>query len=242
MDRFVLKKNKKDGRIKYMKIVAVDICGTLYSCNTTFSYLNWKYKDNNKWKCFRRLMRCMIWKILNAISVKCLNIDITRRVAISFLKGERRSEIYSDVEHFYQEVLVYRQNEEIIKKVNAFNNLEEYDVVLVSATLDCIAEVVAGHLGIKKYYASELAYLENMCEGRIVTDYLSKKNMLFLGKHKPFVVITDDLSDKNIIDLSVEAIVVAYPSKLKKWMTLKTSCSHVIIIKHNNQMEFIANE
>ena len=104
-------------------------------------------------------------------------------------------------------------------------------VVLVSATLDIIAEVVAYQFRLSEWHASRLVYDEKgICLGRLATDLLAGKHVFLecIGITIPYeLTVTDNISDCDLLRHSDACIIVSKPRNISRW--------HRIIRKENFQ-------
>lgn len=204
-------------------IVLVDICGTLYDSNTTFDFLDFSIKEK-KYIYFRKLSKSFFWKLFNKISFRLLHIDITRTIAVSFLKGMSTEVLALKMEIFYNERLFLLKQNEVLDIVKNYIS-EGKRVVLVSATLDFISRKISDEMNIKEFYSTTLNYYDGICQGSIKNDLLSNK-LKFLklqGISNDFnVSITDNFSDMDLIKVSEKSIIISKVKNLPRWeSTLK---------------------
>lgn len=200
-------------------IFIVDVCGTLYRSNTTFDFLDF-YFHSKRWHRVLRLFRQVkLLAVLNAVAFKLLNKDLLRMWAVSHLKGYRQSELADMAERFHKEFLLHRENDVVLDIVRREKSSGRH-IVIVSATLDCIADAVGKEIGADEVFSSRLAYDSGICKGRLSEDLLACK-LHFLSKRNilpPFWgVVTDNYSDKDIIMESQNAYLVQYVGKRDRW-------------------------
>lgn len=203
-----------------MDIVIIDICGTIFNSNTTFDFLDFHFKENAGYKCFRRISKMIIWRLLNKCSVSLLGIDITRKIAVKSLKGLPKNQLKKFARDFYDSFLSFRIQQEVINEICALNTGKNR-VIIVSATLDFIAEEVAKRMDIHEYYSTTLKYgLDGKCSGIIEDDLLgSKLNFLKKQQINPpyYSVITDNLSDMDLILNSFQSIIITTSKTRNIW-------------------------
>lgn len=105
-------------------------------------------------------------------------------------------------------------------------------IILASATFDFIADVVANRLEIPIYFGTELAYdNQGIFKGKILKDRLGHKYQALndMGLKSPFYkVITDNITDMDIINCSKTVDLIIYPWTEKKWSKRKSSIKAVI--------------
>lgn len=198
-------------------MVLVDICGTLYQSNTTFDFLDF-YLRTPSYRRFRRISKTVCWRALNRMFLCGFGYDLTRHVALSFLKGKTSEELGQAAARFFDEFLWYKENREVTGHVASLQ--KKYTVLLVSATLDFIAATIAARLGIERFYASQLAYRQGVCRGYLRTDLLCDKAAVMRreGILPPYEwVITDNLSDLALVREARRAWVITYPPTRRRW-------------------------
>lgn len=65
-----------------------DICGTIFKSNTTFDFLTfWLSPRSKYYSSFDKIRKTFIWKVINKITRTYFHVDITRVIALRFLKG-----------------------------------------------------------------------------------------------------------------------------------------------------------
>ena len=170
-----------------------DICWTLFYSNTTYDFLHIK----GSW-----------W---NSLLFKLFGIDLARKRGTRKLKGYTREELLAQAETFYRDYLEPRKIKPVWDLVSQTKN----DIILVSGTLDIIAEVVAKHIGAKAFYATELEFKDGVCTGRYRDFLLRKKELLKTGRLKPHTVITDNLTDIDLIRHATDATIVTYNNRAR---------------------------
>ena len=201
-------------------IVLVDICGTLFKSNTTFDFLYYIFSERRSYLLYRRLYLSITWKLLNRVLLVLFGIDLTRLIALHFLEGFSRDELIRKAEKFYDETLRRRENREVLEAVKGECADSNKRVILLSATIDVMAEVIASKIGCKEYYSTLLEYKDNICTGRMRKDLLGKKvqEVKRLGMEQQIdTVYTDDLSDIPVLALARNKNIVVYPKYKDKW-------------------------
>ena len=178
----------------------VDICWTLFYSNTTFDFLEFAVGHKPK-----------VWRIANLIIYKLSGYDIARKRGIKKLKGYTREQLLDLAEQFYQQFLVPRRIEPV------WQQLQDKNIILVSGTLDIIAETVAKHINAKAFYATELIFRDGVCTGEFKDFLLTKK--IILPKYQSFDIITDNLTDIDLILHAHKATVVLYNNK-QRWLRI----------------------
>lgn len=200
----------------------VDICWTLFYSNTTFDFLDYLIQEPSYLR-LRKLHKLRFFYLLNLLIFKTFNIDIHRTLAIRYLKGMSKDFIYQQVENFYNEVLSKKRIESV------WNCLPKENIILISATLAPIAEVVAEHLGAwVDFCASTLEFQNGICTGRLTNDLLGKKQAA-INAYTNFAIITDNTSDAPLVLAAQHATIIVY-NNLKRWNKLLHNKNNITFI------------
>jgi len=204
-----------------------DVCGTLYSVNTTFAFIIFYHKHNGNYTywLYSKIMTSKLGKLLAMIFRFS-----SRKKLLNTLKGVSKTDLYLVSEFFYDEVLLKNQNLKIFSMFEKFDNK-----ILLSASIDPVIKVIASRLNCN-YYSSRLKYDNTECIG--VLDFDLKGNKASCIKTNIINVVTDNLDDTDIIKLAQESFLVA-PSikRMKKWQELqknelKNLNTKIIFIKY----------
>lgn len=201
------------------KIYLFDICGTLYNSNTTFDFLSYLLGEKKTYCLFDRFRSFWIWRGFNRLSRKILHKDITRMLALRYLKGYTREELLHAANAFYHEILIPKQNDSIIANLKSFLLNPENEVIIVSATIDVIAEIISQHLLCKKWYSSQLLFENGVCKGKLESDLLGEKLYKVFGNFYPIFesVYTDDISDLALLELAKNKNIIIYSKTVNRW-------------------------
>lgn len=156
--------------------ILVDICWTLFYSNTTYDFLQIK---GNWW---------------NSLAYRFFRKDCVRSRALQQFNRLSREEQQARAEQFYTNYLAPRKIEEV------WQLIEGKEVVLVSQTMDVLAQTVARHIGAKAYYATQ-----------------TKEEVL--AHYTDFDIITDNLSDIELIKRAKQATIVTY-NNLSRWQKI----------------------
>lgn len=205
--------------MKYHDIVLIDICGTIFNSNTTFDFLDTQL-FGNKYNLFRKISKTLLGRIINKIFYSSIHIDLIRNIAFSFLRGTSKSILLNKAEHFYYNQLKRKAYDKIIKVIDILKK-ENKEIILASATVDFVAEIIAQQLNIKKVIATELEYKNGICMGRIKHDNWGNKLASLENKkiNPPYyMTITDNYSDIDILKYSsFKIFIVTNDIQKKKW-------------------------
>lgn len=203
------------------EICVIDICGTLYDANTTMSFLDYTFAKNRKYKIYRKISKTILLRIINKIIVSIFRYDCIRYCAIRFLKGMSEVDIKRLVDRYYEDFLRHKIQLEPIKILKSYQNKQDCHVIIVSATLDCVARKVADEMGIDDFVSSKLAYKGDVCLGLLSLDLLNNKLKVLkcLGYDAPYkMTLSDNFSDADIMSLSKRSFIVCSERKKHKWL------------------------
>lgn len=206
---------------KKVKVVFVDICGTLYRSNTTFDFLDF-YLHTLDWRIFRSLSKCFAWRAVNKLLVRYLQFDLTRTLAVRFLGGIPSVELDRACARFYEDYLEKRKNIPVFERISSLKK-EGVKLYLASATLDFIACRASAHCSIEVVLSTRLDYAGLVCQGKIHTEVLGNKydRLTQANKlEKPYGVITDNLSDWPLVRPAAFTYIVTYRHTIGRWQRL----------------------
>lgn len=200
----------------------IDICGTIFNSNTTFDFLKFYFSKKHWYKILIMIRKIKILIIINAIFMRLFQIDLLRYWALTHLKGYTKEQLSSMSDIFYKEYLTKRTNKEATEIIERMKR-ENKELILVSATLDCIAFAVSKNMNIPCVFSSKLAFKNNKCLGRLQHDLLTNKlNVLVDNKINPpyWGIITDNYSDMALIKKSQHVFLIQYSNKKNYWKHL----------------------
>lgn len=205
------------------KIYLFDICGTLYKSNTTFDYLAYVLCPISPlYRCFEKARKNIVWRAFNRILRDCFHYDMTRIIALRFLKGYTREDLLAYSLNFYNDFLKNKENYNILSYLKKYKEQKENQVIIASATIDVVAEVIAIKLGVKERYSSQLKYSEGLCKGVLAHDLLGRKRQLLenLKMKEIEAVFTDDISDIPLLDIAKQKNIIVYSKTNMKWKSV----------------------
>lgn len=197
-----------------------DICGTIFKSNTTFDFLTFLLVPKSKtYSSFDKLRKTIAWKVINKLSRTYLHIDITRIIALRFLRGYSREQLLLEADTFYDAYLMKHPNSYVLDKIREIQSDESCDLLIASATIDVVAEVIADRLQIKEWHSSELCYKEGFCQGKLSKDLLGKKKELVENICSRCIdsMFTDDITDIPLLKYAKQKNIIVYPKTYKKW-------------------------
>ena len=198
------------------KVFLIDICGTIYRSNTTLDFVRFFWGDDVK----VRIMLSLPFRILSRLMYYAIRWEPLRFCLIRMLKGKSHEELRIMAETFHKEFLCRRINNDVISKIEK-KRQQGYTLVLLSATLDIIAEEVSKQFNIPHVISSMLDYDDDgICLGRLRRDLLHDKHGALKkeGYAHPYDgIITDNYTDASLIEKSNEAYLICYGSSREKW-------------------------
>ena len=185
-----------------------DICGTIFKSNTTFDFLTFWLSPRSKY-----------YSSFNKITRTYLHVDITRVIALRFLKGYSRLQLLEGADMFYESYLIKHINDYVVGKLKELIVNPSCNVLIASATIDVVAEVIARKMQINTWYSSELCYVDGICQGKLSKDLLGKKNDFIQEIQNQTIdsVYTDDFTDIPLLKDARQKNIVVYPKTDKKW-------------------------
>lgn len=200
------------------RVVLIDIDGTLFNSNSTFDFLD--SLPHGKWYGFYRKVGASIFgRIVNKLAIILFSKDIIRMIGINCLKGYSQKKLLTLGEEFYDNFLLQRKNSEV------FNMLDEEKkndskIILASATLDFLSEIIKKRVMADYAIATELKYKKGCCVGKILKDRLGRKMEALVETGISFPVdmtITDNVTDARLLLDSLSRVIVIYPREENKW-------------------------
>lgn len=215
-----------------MKVAVFDVCGTLYDDNTTFSFLDSYFYDNRKYKFFRKLSKSFIWKVGNYPFYRFFHTDITRIIALSFLKGESLSDVDRAAQEFVSVYLPSRVKKDIISLYDNYRD-QGFDMILMSGSLDVLIRHVSLSFMANNTFATELEAKNGLYTGKVSKDQLFNKAEVLQVNYpnvKYLVVISDNKTDLPLFLLADKAYAVCNKEKqLRYWRSKKIN--HLELLK-----------
>jgi len=201
------------------RIAIIDICGTIFRSNTTFDFVDYVHRDDFRYKIVRKFTQLLPIKIILALIYRCLKVDVIRKWMIGCLKGLSISELYSLCEGFYDDYLLHRINLNVISRIKSL----QANVILVSATLEPIAETIYKRLNADDFYASELDFVDEITTGKLSKDLLGVKleKIVSEGYSTPFLcTVSNDFTDLPLFLNSSQGIIITKSKNQGKWQKI----------------------
>ena len=195
-----------------VKLIIFDVCWTMYKSNTTFDFIKYVYKVEciNSFKLI--FLNSLIVKFSILLLGKLVGRDIYRELFVKLLKGFSKERLQKTSEKFYNEFLL---DKKIDYTFNLINSMPLNSIILCSASLDIVVEHIAKMLN-ANFFASELEFKNGICTGIINNDLLGEKNKIF--EHENIdLVVTDNLSDLELVKKSSKSIILSNPKNIGFW-------------------------
>lgn len=191
-------------------LVACDVCDTLFASNTTFDFIRFVLKHENR---FRYLILqstsnkySPLFYLLIAIN-KLRRVDMIRSFAISLLKDQNEAHLLDLSNQFFDQYLVARKNEQVFSLLER----QEAKIVLLSSSISPVIKVIASRYGFD-FVCSELDFTNSVATGKLKTDLTGKKHLalrnLVLDKNINVVAITDNQSDFEMVKMANQRYVL----------------------------------
>ena len=192
------------------KILAVDLCDTLYKSNTTQDFFNYVFAKDDLYKKLKRKNSSFSFKVVNKLSNKILKKDKSRILMTKILSGKSLGEIESLVDSFITDYLEPLKIEKVHKIISEYKT-QGYKVIIISASYDFIAKGIVKRLEFDDYITSEAEVLENKYTGKVSRDILYTKFNVFKNKYTVndnLMMITDNTTDYDFVRETKKSYIV----------------------------------
>ena len=192
------------------KILAVDLCDTLYKSNTTQDFFNYVFAKDDLYKKLKRKNSSFSFKVVNKLSNKILKKDKSRILMTKILSGKSLGEIESLVDSFITDYLEPLKIEKVHKIISEYK-MKGYKVIIISASYDFIAKGIVKRLEFDDYITSEAEVSENKYTGKVSRDILYTKFNVFKNKYTVndnLVMITDNTTDYDFVRETKKSYIV----------------------------------
>lgn len=205
------------------RLVAFDVCDTLYRCNTTVEYLRFLHRGSVP-------LRALVWFVTSGASPVryllrmvgvILDQDLGKRVLLMSLRGERVERLEHVAREFVEARLSLLRVDRVHQAMES-HKLRGDRVVLVSASLDVVVGSIGAKLGCE-WVASELLQRGGVCAGLLARDLTGKKaaalaERLHGQSHSGLSVYSDNLTDRDFLALSDDPHVIVPPGgSVRAW-------------------------
>lgn len=192
------------------KILIIDICDTLYPCNTTFSFIESITKNKSI-----RLLKNKPIKIINKILCLISGLDIIRYYYLSRISSLTKEYLEEQAKSF---VSTLCPNKAILELVELYR-AQGFELVIISASIDPVISVIGDNLSCFEIYSSELEYdSQGLSTGMLHKDLLGHKHSILKtlrARANEIVMVTDNKSDVKCKDYCDKFIAVIPAGKSK---------------------------
>ena len=207
-------------------IYVVDVCGTLVRDDTTLGLLDYHFcKDGSRFlrgRIFKSVcMRRSLFWFMFAVAEKETGRHLLKHFAVRLLAGERLEALERSARE-YSELLMAKRRVPTVRLLLE-QPFSHGRVVLASASLEPIVAALAAAAG-ARYVASTLEHHEGVLTGHYETDLTGGKRQALLKKFGDDIltgrvfVITDNLTDRSLMDNAARAYVVLHdPAHRERW-------------------------
>lgn len=203
----------------------IDVCWTLFYSNTTFDFLDFAIKDK-RYNRLRKFRTSWIGRKANLLIYKLFRYDWMRSRSVRYLAGMSRIELQDLAERFYQEYLIPRRIEQVWQQLPGTN------LVIVSGTLDIIAQTVSRHLGTNRYHATEMVFTNDIFTGKFNDRLLTKASAF--PHYDNYDIITDNLTDIDLVRKAQKATIVLYNNR-HRWAAILPPDANITYIETAEQ-------
>lgn len=178
-----------------MKLAIFDVCGTLYRCNTLFTYIRWR---------MGRLPLPDSFPVKAADSLlRPLGLPLRRLMYVRTLRFMDAQQFQESVCEFAAQVLPQYIRESAVQLLKSLQQ-NGWRVVLLSGTTDVIVKEVAAVLGVDEFEGSSLEQVNGRLTGRF-DDLLAGRKHELLCRYEPYnelFVCTDNRNDLDLLKLA----------------------------------------
>lgn len=196
-----------------------DICGTLYTSNTTYDFYRYYFARYNKVKYFYfSLLLSFPAKAFYVLLSKLgLSLRKLRTHLISLIRNEAVEKVDFAAEEFLEKYLKERVipvTEEHIKQADK--------LIFSSASIAPVVRVIAKYYNARAYFATTLEIVEGSYTGKILEDNQGKKAKYLLASDwssqiKNATFITDNKEDEDLLRRVKNPVVVCTAKDLAYW-------------------------
>lgn len=219
------------------KTCIFDIDGTLFDSNSTFDFFEYFFSTTKNYRILKFILGNKLAKIINRVLFRIFSLDLKRMLYIAMLRNKSYSELSFYAKAFCYDFLSYKKKKETFALLK---ELRTENIYFVTATMDFLAEQIVAYIREElsleniSVGSTKLAYNNNICTGKIEMDLLGKKlyYLFSLGLKRTFdIVVSDDLSDLELMKNSKMSYVVFTKKNYSKWnrMLKKQIFAHKII-------------
>lgn len=160
-----------------MKLVLVDLCGTLLRENTTLGFVS---------HACPRGARSLLCRLAGVRPVARLSTvtgyDLSRRLLLLALRGRTRSDLHQAAAGYTAKALARLVNCKVLVEIKRAQS-QSCKVLLATASIEPVACEVSRALDLDGFVSSSLAYRGGVCTGRLEEDLLGNKWQALVRDH-----------------------------------------------------------
>ncbi|MCI2395679.1 HAD family hydrolase [Aliiroseovarius sediminis] len=206
------------------RILAVDVCGTLYDANTTAGLVMFHHaRLGHRWRhaALSTISRRGVLRASLVALAKITRFDAHRALVMASLRGENLSSLRASAKCYVSDHLPARAIPATHARVDQMR-AAGWQPVLVSNALSPVIAEIARQIDLP-FIASEPAHRAGRLTGRLARDLTGQKRKAveaYLDRPLDaveFAVITDNRSDRDLVAAANPAVLVA-AGHPRKWM------------------------
>lgn len=207
---------------KINEVWVFDVCGTLFSSNTTFDFLEFFFKRHDE-ELLRELAAIKNKNLIywwRAILFRFFHIDLFKKKAVYLLRNFEKSMVELEAEKFLIEILDYKKIEKTNRMLkNAIQS--NSTVLLASNSIEPVVKAIARQKGVN-YFATSLGEDNGVYTGLINRDLTGRKHQAIGNDSRiSYHVVTDNKSDYRLVKIANKRfVVIAKASDRKFWNKL----------------------
>jgi phosphoserine phosphatase len=160
-----------------MKVVLVDLCGTLVRENTTLGFVSYVCPTGIR-SLLCRLARLRPVAVFSTLT----GLDLSRRLLLLALRGRTCSELCQAAAGYTAKALARLVNFNVLAEIKRAQS-QSCRVLLATASIDPVACEISRALGLSGFVSSTLAYRAGVCTGRLDEDLLGNKWRALVRDH-----------------------------------------------------------
>jgi|GEM_PF-1576477 len=205
-----------------MKLAVFDVCGTLYRANTMFAFVDAYCRDRRGYAAFRKLRGSRPARLANAALHRLTGRDVFRAWTLRWLAGAPAAELAACGERLVQGALAGLALGPVTALLHRLRQ-DGYTIALASGSLDLVVRPAAEALGAAHWAAATLRYTERgVASGRLQQDLLLAKREWVMASFRDLerlVVVTDNKTDRPLVELADEAYAVTVSERDRRFWT-----------------------
>ena len=215
------------------KLAIFDLDGTLVSRNTLYDFLLFYFKRNSLYKYLIVYFSCgLVGKLFWLLVSKVSGQDDFRFLSLRLLEGELRDNLICESVIWSNSFYYCYKNVNIEEMLNFYRN-NKYEIFIISGSLDFIVAAIASHLSVTETWGVKLDSSDGIFRREILQDPKAQKSKIvrkFLTPNIDLAVITDNLDDIKLINLSNDITICSKRKNVKVWQKKLTQDYQLLIM------------